>query len=760
MSPDLVRERLISRIPLLAATLVAAIIELWPGVPVAALAPAGLWLSLGAPAALWYAAGGRVLSSRDGRALLAVGLAVVTDMAVALVVNTIAPVFGVSHPLGRVPLCLALVTTVLVLAVTCRLAEAGEGARWWLGGRVPGRRAVLAAGAAVVTLSVAGAVRLNNGLGGAVSVVAVVAIAALLAGLVARRRRYPTAVTTTGLFFAGAGLLLLTSSRSWYVMGHDIQLEYQVFRLTLQADRWNVAAFRDPYNSCLSITLLPAALVRLTGLSGVHVFKVVLPLLFALTPALVYRSVRNVGSPLLAVLSAGYFMMFPTFFTDMTFLARQEIAFLLLGCLMVVVTDRGRPPRDRRLVVAALLIGIVVAHYSTTYVVVVTLGAAVGVDRCWRPLSRWRGTRPVAPSPALVTVWMVLLTGAAATLWAGPVTHTSRGAVATITATGRALLGEAAPDSSSDTVYSLVGGARVTPGRRLAAFRAETAAAPRTTSEYLPAGIVDDYQTAAVVDSGMALTPVGSALARAGLDVRALNGLVRAGAARLLQVLLLLGLLVTLVARRPVFRPSRDQVTLSAGSLGVIGVLTILPGFSVDYGVLRAFQQGLLFFAPFIAAASIWIFRWARRATPTLASGLALVLFLDLAGVVPRLLGGYPAQLQLDNAGQYYDIYYVHPAERAAFAWLSRHTTPLERRDIQTDRQGFDGDGVRERTLNDIYPTLVGAENHVVLGYTTVRKGLASVFYRGDLVTYQYPTALLDATKDKIYSSAEAGIYR
>ena len=35
-----------------------------------------------------------------------------------------------------------------------------------------------------------------------------------------------------------------------------------------------------------------------------------------------------------ALLSAVFFVAFPTFFTDMTFLGRQEVAFLLLGCAM------------------------------------------------------------------------------------------------------------------------------------------------------------------------------------------------------------------------------------------------------------------------------------------------------------------------------------------------------------------------------------------------------------------------------------------
>ena len=77
--------------------------------------------------------------------------------------------------------------------------------------------------------------------------------------------------------------------------------------------------------------------------------------------------------------------------------------------------------------------------------------------------------------------------------------------------------------------------------------------------------------------------------------------------------------------------------------------------------------------APFLAAGSIAPLSWvgARRVT-AVASLVALVFFLSLTGVIPQVLGGYPAQLQLDNSGKYYDIYYPHPQERRAFGWLEQ----------------------------------------------------------------------------------------
>jgi len=725
----------------------------------------------------------------------------------SIVLNTVLPPLGVAGPLARTPLALGSLIAAVLTAAACRVpdaedtedtadtadtaedvpatdgpdpARAPRSGRWTA---PPGLLPVSVFGLFTLALSVAGPIRLNNGLSGAVSTAALVGDAALLVLLFRGRRRYPAGVISYGIFLAAAGVLLLTSLRGWYITGHDIQREYEVFRLTADADHWNIGAFRDPYNACLSITLLPTSLTHLTGISGTYVFKIVLPLLFALTPVSVYRSVRNRAPQSVALLSAVYFMAFPTFFTDMTFLGRQEIAFLLLGCAMVVLTDGQRALRPRQVMFTVLLLGIVLSHYSTLYVIMGTLVLALGADLAWRLLSRLAArrararTRQVsdlrAQAPVVarsfVTWWMVVAAVAAAVMWSGPATHTTGQARSTLSTTVQELLGKGTASGSSDTGYSLVGGGLVTADQRLAAYRADSlrqTADGRAAGDYLPLSTVDTYPAPVVAQRDMPLTRLGQALDSHGIDVKGVNGLIRQSVARLLQVLLLLGLVVTFVARRKGFRPSRDQVTLSIGAIGVMGLLTVLPELSVDYGVLRAFQQGLFFFAPFLVAGSVWVCRWAGRRAMPLACALAVLFFLDLTGVVPKVVGGYPPQLNLADSGQYYDIYFVHPEERTAITWLQNRTSEAERRnvqsEVQTDRYTFSRlqTLIKGRASSDIYPTLVGTRSYIFLGSTTTQRGDATIFYRGDLVTYRYPVGLLDATKDKLYSSEGAEIYR
>ncbi|MGW7531882.1 hypothetical protein [Amycolatopsis sp. NPDC054798] len=749
--------RFSQRAVVLGSVAVAGAVELMPWRPAVLVTVAGLWLVLGAPAWLCRRISTRIVSTREAQWLLGLGFAVLAAMVAALAVNTVLPWFGVSRPLTAVSLAVAQALTSAALAfLDRRLTGASPPVRVprWMPVREVAPVAVL--GVLAVVVAIAGAVRLNNGFSGVTSLVALFLVAALLGLLAVEAGRYGDGVIALGILCAATALLLLTSLRGWYVTGHDIQREFLFFQLTSTKGYWDISAYPDAYNACLSITLLPASLASLTALPGLAIFKVVLPMLFAAAPVAVYRTTRNLTSKRVALLAAIYFLAFPTFFTDMPFLGRQEIAFLLLGCAVLALSDRTASRRARRIAFAVLFAGIVLSHYSTTYVLigVLVLGKlASGVIRVIPPLRRRLAERAPKETTDFVVWPMIGVAVLCSALWVGPVTGTWHQLERTAVAAAQDLFH---PDQvrrgSSDTSYSLFSAARVSPQQRLRDYadstRARTGGEPSTAAA-TPVAPADT----------LPLTAAGSALDQLGLDVPKLSGLLRTLCADALQVLLLLGLAGTLLATATLFRPTHDLFVLAVGGLGVLAAEIALPQLSVDYGLLRTFQQGLFGFAPFIAMGSVWALSWLKRWRMPAATAAALLLFLDLTGALPRLFGGYPAQLQLDNAGQYYDIYYAHPQERAAIAWLEQHTAAHR---IQSDRYTFS----RLQTLidgrpgDDIYPPLVQRGSFVLLGFPTVRKDEVTVFYQGDLVTYRYPLGFLDGAKNKVYSSNGTSVYR
>lgn len=732
----------------------------------------GFWLLAAAPIALWTGFARRLTSGLDSALLVAVGLAVVTDFAVLLAVNFLPQLFGLDDPLTRIPLACGFAVGDILLGAFSPEAEPLP--RWRPGrGALPaGLLPIAALSALCILLAIAGATRLNNGLGPQVSMVAYMAVTALIVILIVKRDGYALGVIELGIFGAAAAVLLLVSLRGWLITGHDVQTEYEYFRLNYGGQRWEILLYHSAYNACLSITLLPVAFVQMTSVSGIGFFKLVLPLLFALAPIALFRATHNVASRLVSLVSVVLFMAFPAFLTDMPYLGRQEVAFVLLGAALVLATDPRRNLRARRIVFVVLLGGVVLAHYSTSYVLLIVLGMAVGFDLCWRLAGRLRRRpREAPPVQSFVHPWIIAAAAALALAWAGPVTHTSGQLSSTLTAALQELQGHGSNLGSSATSSSLFGGTKVTDAQRLAYYRDQTVtdtAAARAEGVFFPLSTVDQFKTPVVPVPNMPLTRAGQHLQSIGVPVVAANGLLRTAIAAGLQLLIVLGLAVTVFARRKEkrsFVPSRDQLVLAVGALGMLGLLTVVPQFSVDYGLLRAFQQGIYFFGPFEAAGLIWLLRWCRSAAlPVLCAALAGI-FLDLSGVVPQSTGGYPAQLALNNSGQYYDLYYPTPQEMTAAAWLqTKVASTLPTEPHQTAEVNlFTYDQIQSvyigPAIGDIFPTMISPTDFVFLGPPEVDEGQDTVIYRGGIVTYTYPEKLLDV-KNKIYAGDGVEVYR
>jgi len=90
------------------------------------------------------------------------------------------------------------------------------------------------------------------------------------------------------------------------------------------------------------------------------------------------------------------------------------------------------------------------------------------------------------------------------------------------------------------------------------------------------------------------LTPLGRLLSSLGLNLPSINYGVRQASARVLQVLILVGLLAVLLARRKRIHPLPEFYYLGVASLSVVVLQVLLPPLSLNYGLLRSFEQALV----------------------------------------------------------------------------------------------------------------------------------------------------------------------
>jgi uncharacterized membrane protein len=708
-----------------------------------------------------------------------VGFSLLAVILTSLAINTVLPLLGHPHPLSTNNLLIGLNAVWLALMATAWITNRGEPVEISLVKYRALDMVFMLSVVPIVILAVLGAVSLNNG-GSNIFTYLMLAICALfLGGLLRYRDQVHESTILSGIYGVGLALLLMTSLRGWFTTGHDVQREYQVFMLTLGTQHWDVGALKDAYNACLSITILPTVIRQITGIGDQLVYKTVFQAIFAIVPVLVYLIARRYTSRFVALLATIYFIAFPTYFTDMPMLNRQEIAFLFLALMFLTMFNRRWSLRRQSLLVPVLGVGVVLSHYSTTYTMLGLIVLVIIIRNSLRLLAtvtkhvpilrafsrtRWRH-----PEPSTITVMLVASLMTASYIWSVPLTNTGGNIAKIASATVQSIRNGLAGDTkSSDTNYSFFGGSKLNDQQRLNAYTkqvVETTLTTSSASSLYPKQAYANYLPVIAVESDLPLTKAGHVLDRV-VPVSKFNTIVRQGSALLLQVLLGIGIIIIFLNPAFSVKYGNDYRLFQLSSIITIAAIVLLPVLSAEYGLLRAFQQTLLIGGVAIALASLFIIpKKFLKTQQIFGAACALGFFISSTGLITTTLGGYPPQLHLANGGKYYDLYYAHAGERQGIEWLAA-TMSANREAAQSGASAdrYTAGLMKQFTdidyVGDIYPGSLHRDSYVFLGFTTTTKGQATANYNGDPLIYQYPVGFLDASKDLVYSTNQSKIYR
>jgi hypothetical protein len=606
-----------------------------------------------------------------------------------------------------------------------------------------------------VALAVAGARRLNEGGGSGLTEMAfgLVAAALLAAAMVARRGR--PGIAAGGLYLAALAVLFATSLRGVGVSGHDIKIEYRVLLDVLRRDTWRPGGAFSGFNSCLSLTVLPAFLSRLLGVTALDVYRVCFQIVFALVPVATFMFARLLVPAGCAVLAGGLFVAFPAFVNDMPMVTRQEIAMVFFAVAALNLRCTRDTPRRRAAVLAVLGAGMTVAHYTTTYVVVALLITAWGIRRAhqrWIPSGATAGWgRPALVLGTMAVAWAVL-TGSA------PAFAASLGEAVAAAASGRGA-------ETGAYQYALVAGGPAATDEEVFARYVDAVrrgSAPDAVSVSTPGcqPWVKPRETARP-------TPVGVTMARLGVDPGAFNRYLRLLLSSVLfQGGVALGCVVLwwwlYRSRRP--RPTAAAYAeLAAAGLVLVSALLVVPQLGDSYGLLRLYQQTLLPFAPLIMLTLIRpaarLTGWARAAAWVAVHVVVLSCLLAMTGLVPQLTGGYQPQLSLNNSGPYYRAEYTSASDVATMAWVQR-TLPRASWVVSDDQGTSD-----LRAMTALFP-----EEGMVPGALPVAAYLVLLSVDGDQVdavtlagdrvlNYRFPLHCVSAGRPLLYANGPSRVY-
>lgn len=720
-----------------------------------------------------------------GRIGIIVGFSLLELMTVGLLANNILPILGIAHPLVKITLLVVSSLWIFFLLYLIwfydRKCTIAFKKFIFLDSRLDLFFAVFPI--LFVILSILGSIRLNNGGDGAITLITLILIGIYSALFLKYNQRIGHNVIPIALFFISLSILLMTSLRGWNITGHDVQREFRVFQITEFNDLWSMQHYKDAYNACLSITILPTIFNKLLSFSDPYIFKVLFQLIFAIVPGMLYLTVKQYTTRFISILSVFYFISFPTFFGDMPMLNRQEIAFLFLSLMLYIIFKEGLPTKIRQHLFVVFGCGMVLSHYSTTYTIIAVFLFLL----CVRPLARKIGAYAIKKrsfvasaietfsprlkySQNLITVSMVALIMFFSFAWGSVLTDTaSNSIVRVVRETIEVMRNNTGQDSrSGDVLYSLFSWKKSDPSVELELYKEKVIAPIRDESpeDFYDESIYSKYPITAASDNILPLTFLGRFIEdNSSIDVYSFNYAFRQVSAKLLQIFIFLGVVAMLFGKNSFKRNlDTDFVLLAIGSLVLIFSQVALPVLSKEYGALRAFQQSLFFLSVFIVAGSFTVFwRTGKSFGKVFAGTLAITFFLSSTGVFTQLLGGYGPQLHLNNAGTYYDVYYLHDTEIAGMNWLESVTEESDeyQAESQSDKNQINAGHAREiGTSNDIFPGLIRKDAFVYLGFTNTQKSQASLSYNSDLVIYNYPIDFLDDNKDLIYNNGGSKIYR
>lgn len=700
-----------------------------------------------------------------------------------LAANVLLPAYGgIERPLETMPLLAALDIFVCYLLAMAHVYKKGSAILW--PELEKSDRLTIAFTALLPFLATAGAIILTNGGANTVAMMVLAIIAIATMAVVSSKSAMKTSSFAVLIYGIAVAILLMTSMRGYYLTGHDVQLEYQVFSLTNRLKLWDMGNYQDAYNACLSITILPTYLQSLLHVQDYYIYKFFFQFISASLAVIVFYLSRRFTSDKAAFLAALLYVTFPTFLVDMAMLNRQAMALLFFGGLMFVLLDDDYFAKNKRSFMMLLLgSGMILSHYSTSYIAIAIIGGGYFINVALRLLFSIKRLRRISflhitarnvkrtkepfRIPLPVALSLIIVLG----VWTGPVTSTSQNFMETMQKIVTTLQNPFKSNLSTGAQkYSLGSAAQLSKYELFDIYIQEEVVKSRQEAdegEYYPAEITDRYGKAPVDEPILTLTSAGQKIKDTfNLSLKGVYNDTKQFYAKILQIFIFLSLLGLLLGYRFHGHLKHDvpmeYVALSAAGIFVMGMQVILPQSVIDYGLLRLFQQNLVLLAlpvtlGFLAAWSL-IIRKARRRL-IVFGGFIVAFFLVLSGFIPQLIGGGRPALTLNNSGFYYDAYYIHGGEMDAYAWLKEASVDIP---VQSERYFSD---IRLLTYSDIgarpriLPEATLKDSLVFYSYLNTTRDSVIEFIDGDVLYYTIPSEFFDDNKNRIYDSGQTRIY-
>jgi uncharacterized membrane protein len=598
-----------------------------------------------------------------------------------------------------------------------------------------------------------GAIQLNIGAGNYLSMVTLGVIGVFVFALVLLHQRVHPSVFPWAIYTIGLALLLIYSMRSSYVMGWDVNLEYDLFQRTVTDQYWSISPLRDQYESCLSITILPAIFAEFLSLDDVLIFKLLFQMYFAFVPLAVYLLFRDLIGPIASFL-AGFLIVSQIWYTQvMPALVRQEIAFLFLLLILLTVVKSSLHSRTRQYLLYFCMIALVVSHYSTSYI----WAAVLIIYHMLYFTMRHHIITFSRPNPVL-SVANTAATIAVIFLWNAHIAQTSSTTQNFMQNIQANLVREFSVESILSGLDNLL-------------LRGSTPNTQERLDEYLIQVTTyyrNEYPDLEWFDPAtyqhFELQPIQARIIYGQAEEL---GPIITRASQIARFVLIvplpvlgIGVLFWFFLRKSLSRP--DLFLLAAAALPLLVLVAFLPIIKLNYNLFRLHIQLLVLLAYPTMVAALFVFGRLKQVGMGFLGLIFVAAYLFMSGFTIQYTGGTAVE-HLNNFGEGYAKYYTFPEEVAAAEWLVENSDseafiyadqPASLRLIAHTR--IDA----QRILNDVFPSTLDRNAYVYMSATNTLEGRVLLLYGDAMISFAFPRQFLDENKDLVYSNGTSLVFR
>ncbi|MFC1985417.1 DUF2206 domain-containing protein [Chloroflexota bacterium] len=302
--------------------------------------------------------------------VLSVGLSITCLMFFGLFVDRLFFIASYTAPLSTKPLVLSFGVLVIILDIIAYHRNKSV-SFFYLNITLDNTsKAFLLLPSLLPILSILGMHLMNSTSNNSILMLMLFIIPAYIILIVILRHKVPQQVYLPLIYFISISIVLMWALRGNHIIGIDSHQEYQFFMSIYNAKQWSLPSIEDPVSSCLSVTILPVVYQSFMNMRVEQLFRILYPLLFSISPLVIFLIARKYVVSSYAMLASFLFMSQDSFLITSA-AARTNTAILFFALSILVLFLSNINIQNKRTLFILFAFSIIVSHYTTTYIFLV-----------------------------------------------------------------------------------------------------------------------------------------------------------------------------------------------------------------------------------------------------------------------------------------------------------------------------------------------------------------------------------------------------